>query len=401
MNLREHFVKASNEIAENLDIGDNEIKFGFHETPKIGLDYTGELYIDNRGFHFHLRTVTKVEDPYSGKMTAFLTIYFDYALPPFTFHENIDYLKGHPNFLCRWVFWAIYNFRLKHQTFDLETVFNESIIRVYGEPGYGADAEISLILNGMLNAHQDKVIIYKFGHVDREDRFRRFSYAFLVNPKYLGGAYLAFFPMCAGLDSGGSYSSYKYIEECIQKLNKKFEVEIRRFDIDYKKLKIFLLKNAYSFFNIYLEDVQNIITIYMEPNNVLKDTPNAFSNFVEQFERENYPQALRDLRALIQQAEEDVLREKRLVFTEERSPSVLSLAQFLIENDILEGRLLSWFQAFTSIANLASHREFPTIEDLRDSVVQKRILLTFKLGVHLLKELDEILLRESAQNVES
>jgi|GEM_PF-5506266 len=59
--------------------------------------------------------------------------------------------------------------------------------------------------------------------------------------------------------------------------------------------------------------------------------------------------------------------------------------------ELYDGKLCLWFQAFTAIANIASHRNFPTKKEIEDYTLRRRILLTIYLGRQLLEELDDII----------
>jgi hypothetical protein len=214
MSLRKAFEKASENIAENLGYS-GEIVYEFMETPKIGLDYNARLVQEEKGFDFWIRTETNEEDPTSEDMEATISIYFDPVISPFYFHENITYLKNHPNFLSRWGFLAVYNFRLKHNGINLENVFHDSTIRTYTLPGHDVD-EIEIIMNHILKVQKEPLICYQFGHVDGEYRLRNFSYAIWVELEHNPG-FWAFFPDCCGLDSGGSRNHYNFIEEYLKK----------------------------------------------------------------------------------------------------------------------------------------------------------------------------------------
>lgn len=384
--LREEFKRAAEDIAENLgNIG--EVRYDCLDTPWIGLDYSARLDVDGKGFDFWLHTDTDEEDPTSGVMRASLSISFDEALTPFYFLEEIAYLKGHSNFLSRWAFWAVYNYRLKHHGMDLNSVFHESMIRVYGDPRRDID-EIEVIMNHLLKNQKDELICYKFGHVPGEYRLRCFSYAFWVGLEHNPG-YWAFFPDCVGLDSGASRRYYRFIEKYIKELEEKVGLDLRRYDVDYEDLKMFLLKNATHFFSIYNEENYNLIRYWMRPYRVIGDSKNKFEEFVERYEKKKYPQALRDLRALVQDAQEYVLMEKGVETPEK--PDIRKFTHILIKNNIIDGRLENWFAAFTSIANLATHGDFPNEEEIDDLIIVRRVHMTIKLGLHLLKELDSIL----------
>lgn len=386
MYLREEFRRAAEGIAENLGYS-GKIVYHFKESLKIGLGYNARLSIGSEGFDFWIRTETNEEDPTSGDMEATISIYFDPVISPFYLHEDITYLKGHSSFLSRWGFWAIYNFRLKHNGINLENVFHDSTIRTYTLPGHDID-EIEIIMNHVLKVQENPLICYQFGHVDGEYKLRCFSYAFWVELEHNPG-FWAFFPDYCGLDSGGSRIHYDFIEGYLKKIGEKVGIDRRRFDLDYQVLKMFLLKNTNHFYDAHSKEYCNIIRYWMRPYGVLGGNERKLEEFIQRYESENYPQALRDLRALLQDTQEYVLREKSIEPSEKAD--VNSLAHDLIQNHIIDGRLLSWFHAFASYANLASHGDFPNEQDLKNYTTEQRVHMTVKLGLHLMKELDDIL----------
>ncbi|UCE16167.1 MAG: hypothetical protein JSV12_00670 [Candidatus Bathyarchaeota archaeon] len=390
MTLLDDFKKAAKEIALDLEMNVEKIQIRHVETSKLGLDYTAHTE-SAKGFDFHLRTVTENEDPTKGEMRASLTICFKEGVSPYHFHENIDYIKRHSNFLSRWVSWTIFNFRQIHQKVSLETLFHDMVVRVYGTPKYSspAEEEAELLFHGILATQESKVLIYRFRHIRRGDLYRSFSYAVHVNPKK-GMNFWVVFPDNSGLDSGGAYHSYLHFENLIQMIRRKLEVEVRTYDVEYDELDRFLLRRAESFFSIFREDSLDILYRFSQPSKVLEGSEAQYEKFTDRLEAKEYAQALRDLRALVQQAQENVAKLKNLDYSSLSRQNIHNLADFLIRKKQLDGRLLPWFDAFASIANIASHRDFPTKQDMQDFTLRTRILLTFYLGIQLLQELDAI-----------
>ncbi len=380
MNLRQHFELASNEIVDNLGL-DTEIQIDYHESPKIGIDYVAKNKGESRIFSFHLRIDARGDDPFDGKMTASFSYYFDAGLSPFYFFEDITHQRIHPKYLCRWVFWAIYNYRLVHETFRLDSVFHDSIIRVYGTPNIGLGREFDIITQGVYVAQTEPVICYKIGHIQSDDNYRDLSYALLLKGDWW------FFPNCVGMDSGGAGWEYQRMEEFLETLSSHVELDIRRVDIDFEELKYFLLVYSETFSNYYREESQNVLTFWDEPSYVLKDSPTQFASFRQRFDNRDFPEALRDLRAMVQYAQEWVLMKKKVSLPD--TPNVNNLAHLLVREEIISGRLLNWFLAFKSYANLSSHGPYPSQTDMRSSSTRKRVFLTFRIGLFLLNELDD------------
>jgi len=265
------------------------------------------------------------------------------------------------------------------------------VVRVYGIPQYcsTAEEEAELLFHGILATQESKVLIYRFRHLRRGDLYRSFSYAVHVNPKK-GMNFWVVFPDNCGLDSGGAYHSYRHFENLIQMIRRKLEVEVRTYDVEYEELDRFLLRRAESFFSILREDSLEMLYRFSQPSKVLEDSEAQYEKFIERLEAKEYAQALRDLRALVQQAQENVAKLKNLDYSGISKPDVNKLASFLIKKKQLDGRLRPWFNAFASIANIASHRDFPTKQDMQDSILRTRILLAFYLGIQLLMELDAV-----------
>ena len=129
-----------------------------------------------------------------------------------------------------------------------------------------------------------------------------------------------------------------------------------------------------------------------------KESLDQYEKFIERFENRDFPQALRDLRALIQDAQEYVLTNYQIPIPDNQNVS--KFAHQLARENIIDGRLLNWFLAFTSIANLSSHGDFPNQQELKDPKIKDRVRITFRLGLHLLKELNYTLIKPiEAQDV--
>ena len=391
MSLLKAFKKAAKEVAIDLEMDYKKIRFEHAETPRIGLDYTAELSNGVKNFFFLLHTETKNEDPTSGKMKAVLSIGFEEGVGPYFFRENIDYIKRHSNFLSRWSSWAIFNCRQRHQKVNLKSLFHDEIVRIYGVPRYSstAEEEATLLFHGALATQDSKVLVYKFRHISKGDLYRSFSYAFYVNPK-TGTRFWVVFPRNCGLDSGGAYRTYQHFEKLIKMIRQKLDVEIKRYDVEYDELESFLLRNADSFFSIYREDALDFPYRFSRPSKVLEGSEKQYEKFIEGYEEKEYAQAMRDLRALVQQAQENVAKFKNLDYSNISEPNINKLASFLIKRKQLEGRLQPWFGAFASVANIASHKDFPSMKDMQNDIIRKRVLLTFYLGVQLITELDAI-----------
>ena len=387
--LYDKFVQASGEAAKDLNLNPESLKFTRAETSKIGLDYVANIEIDGKGFSFHIRVNSETADVTSGSMTASMSITYAKELEPYYFFESFPKSKDRPHEMVRWVSWAIFNYRLEHQKANLKTLFGGMDIHIYGVPGYGGEDEAELLLNGMLSMHEGKAIVYRFRHIEKENfLMRRISYAIFAAPKNRGGLWLVF-PDCSGLDSGGSHITYETYEALLSKLAEKFDVEINNYDIQYDDFERFLLKNAFNFDCILRRNVLKPYSGSISCPRVLQESEAKFEKLVEKFQQENYSESLRDLRALVQQAQENILK---TIPSYKITPkaNIHGLAQDLVTNNKLDGRLLPLFTAFHTVASEASHKDFPSEEQMMDSILIGRVVIIIYLGLQLLEELDSI-----------
>jgi hypothetical protein len=326
-------------------------------------------------------------------MKASFAITYDKDLNPYTYHKVFRKEEERPHSLSRWVSSAIYNFRLEYQRIDLASLFGDMEIIVLGFPGYGAEEEADLVFNGLLNLQKTKAKIYKFRHIGEHPvLYRALSYAVLIAIKNSSRRFWVVFPEACGLDSGGAYQSYLDFEQLISRLQKKVGVDIRKVDIPYEKLESFLFKRATSFHSL-KEGIECINPEVNFPScpRILENSENQFSILCTCFDNNEFGQALRDLRALIQQAEENILR---LKFPEDEIPNnttIKTLTGILIGKKLLPGRILPWIDAFLSVANQSSHKDFPSSTEMENSNVRKRVMLTFETGFQILEELDGVL----------
>lgn len=320
-------------------------------------------------------------------------IRFDEIQDSYFFFENIDYIKSHPRFMSRWASWAIYKFRLKYHKVDLETLFHFKTIRVYGLPRLSSptESEAEILVKGILSAQDEKTIVYKFRHIDPDVLYRSYSYAFYVNSISTHGDYWVFFPNASGIDSGGAHHTYRYFEELIALLSNNLEVDLRKIDVPYPELESFLYKNSTDFRSLSRDNQLEDFAGFSRPYKVLENSIDEFESFIKKLENNEYSSALRDLRALVQQSLENLIETKDIETPKLSYTNINQLASILIDKGIIENRLKAWFEAFTSYANLASHRSFPTSEEMKNSVFRKRMMLTYYLGLQLLNEMENVM----------
>jgi hypothetical protein len=320
-----------------------------------------------------------VREPY---VHAGIEIEYEHATK-FDLDEDITRMVSHPNYLIRWAGWAIHRFNLQHNAVDLKSRIGWNPIEVYG--GDRCDQSLTqfgLLIKG-LQASESKVIVLRFRHVDPAIWYRSYSYAIWAETERWPGLWIFFYNL-GGLDSGGWYSQLKWVEQRIAELGTNVKVET--FDIDNHVLARFLLRKDLVFRCSLHLDCFDLESLYpVEPLSF--EDIETYEKAEESYWNEDYSGALRDLRAAVQDALENAARKHNIVFSG-TDKSIRKLVAILVNKRKLEGRLMPWFDAFTSFANLASHGPYPTKEDLVSPQIRMRVLGTFALGRQLLREIE-------------
>lgn len=378
------FLQATREICDDLGVDQRRVKLTRYETEFTGLDYIAVGRSRKRGFDFHVKTESKMRDPLKGTRYATLDIYYSENAAPFSLHENIDYMKIHEPALPRWAAKAVFDFNLKHNPVNLESVFNGIPIRVYGLPrnAYPSLSEMKALVGGLDRYQKGKIIVYRFRHII-DSNYRAFSYAFLVRMSI--HEYWAFFPELGGMDSGGWSIALNETEKMIRTLSRGKRVEVIPVDVEYERLEEFLETNGQGFnFDYKIKQEFAVDEEHVFGPNFSR----SFVKFEERLANEDYEQALRDLRALVQTAQEFVIR-KKLVIQTERDSSVQKLGSILVDKKVVDEGLRHWFVAFSSVANESSHKLYPSQDDLSDHVSKQRVMVTIQIGRQLIRELEK------------
>ena len=385
------FRNASRQICDDLNVSHDGVKAERYETPSVGISYSAVGNNSECEFTFYLKTETKEKDVLSGKMSASLDIYYSKGSAPFSFYESLDSLKLHPDFLERWTAWAVHNFNLKHNPANLESLFHEMDIRVYGLPRYTIPTmgEAHMLIGGIRQFPPNNLLIYRFRHVDPQVKYRSFSYAFLVSHNNIH-SFWVFFPNCGGLDSGGASGDLHTLEELISSV--KTKSERKDLDIKYGELEKFLQKKAISFRLEYERDDIQISFIDPSENAFGKDFIQLYTKFRERYQAGDYSGALRDLRAVVQEAMQLTCEKKKVDLGSIQKRKIGNLSEKMKKSNIIDEDMYNWFLAFSSVANKASHGGFPTKKDLENSTLRRKIMTTFLLGNHLVEELENILI---------
>lgn len=381
----EEFLKATRQICEDLGINQRSVKYERWNAGNL------EEGFDARGINNHCEFVfTVTVDKEKSEMTddRFLHIRFDNNARPFEFNDRrVD----HHYKLDKWAAIAMYEIRTKHTPVNLDSLFNDMHIRVYGMPGYTISTIPELrFLMSAIKERQHKLVVYKFRHLDDDAaRYRSLSYAFLINE----GDFWIIFPRLGGLDSGTASGHVEEAEKLIAELPEYFRVERRNFDVPYQELERFLIRRSSGFHSMY-----SVLDYYKMPD-IAGVFGEEFERDYEEFKKmylsDNYTQALRALRALVEEALK-LLYRKSKVGIEKRNAKINDFSEALIDRQIIDGELRYWFGAFSSTANLAAHGVYPTNTELNNDVLRHRIVITFLIGTHIIIELEK-----SALNIKS
>lgn len=315
------------------------------------------------------------EDDKIDQVLASVSIQYNCFSACFVVQEDITE-KNHGNYLYKWADWVIYSFSQHRNSGKLDVLFSNVPIKVYGLPNDMDWTEPELIhfING-LHTQSRKVQIYKIKHIDPQTKYRSFSYAFFQ------GSFWAFFLRVGGLDSGGSRCNLDRVEELIESIN--VSVDIKAIDADYYELVKFLSEHIEQF----KPRRRGEIVFKLDEVNAGKfgtEFSSHYPKFLNDYEDDDYMQALRNLRALLQTAMEIICEQHSL--TIDKKPNISNLLSLLVKEKIIDGRMKVWYCTFMSIANTPSHKDYsPTGDDFSDERLRTAILI----GTQLISELED------------
>jgi hypothetical protein len=382
--LWKQFQDAADQIAEDLSVPKGSVAKERQDYPYEEFELSASGYkVELPAFEFRLdcRHDGKVQ-----RLRCALEITYAKNVPVYFIEDDVTEKTTFENFIVRWGAWAIYQYFTTKNPVNLETMVGQPAIRVYGLPEFEEPTltEAQLLLSGIKKCGWD-VRVIRFRHVDQGNWYRWISYAFSIQGVYQH--IWIFFCKCAGLDSGGAYGQFCLFEDLIKKLGSHAKYE--KYDIDYLTLVRFLLKYQTGLHAIMRDyELERSHSIWLNQHLSALGTTiyDAYVKVTTSFEKEEYAGALRDMRALVQDAEKQVAK-SHAISVDEDHDDVTNLAGKLIGGKVIDGRLQSWFQAFASIANLASHGLFPTAQDWTSDETRMQVLTTFAIGKQLLVEL--------------
>ncbi len=392
--LFEDFKSAVNLLSERLEIDADKIKWSRQEEERtMNLWYSSSGKGEKYSFEFYM--------DYEKRL--FLDI--NYSDSASSFHLNTHMWpqqRGMQSFVRR----AIHNFNLEHNPVNLEKLFTDPII-VGGIPRISRPSNflIDFILKGSLQYPKIKVKIYRFTHM-RSDDYTNFSYMFWIGGEYYGrfGSDLwFFFPEAGGPSSGGASLDYEFIEDAIKEVRKiKKDTKVIDFDIEYENLEAFILRRQFG-----LNDIHNTVVNQFNLPNIYdayfgKEIESAYNSFKDKYYARRYPEALGDLRAIIQDALELLCQETNTSIIK-KEPDISDLKGYLKKSNIIDDKLLNMISTFTSYANRqGSHTRrdltvdnYPTDNRLKSAYdienKKRQIVITFILGSQILLEVQQIL----------
>ncbi|WP_148686775.1 hypothetical protein [Candidatus Nitrosocosmicus hydrocola] len=309
--------------------------------------------------------------------------------------KHVDNEDTKYEFVVRVLKWGFYLDNLKNGTSLLED-FRYALIKVYGSPPftYPGIAELEIFLNGLPFILRGILPVYRFRSIfpdllaDPSEQYRIvYVYAFSLKNAdgYQVGSSVpvVFFLPVRNNDDG-----------CIlERLQHKFKnagvnhsIDLTKIDIDYDTLTTFLIDKT-----DHLVSYSPVDRHMIRGANYLfwgEDYVKRYNQMVEYYKNENFDDGLALLRKLVQDAEEFICNRKGIQLP--KKPDVQNLADALRESGIIDTELEKWFDIVTSYSNYASHKTYPTKKDLeREPWLKDRHILTFLIGMNLIKELEE------------
>lgn len=289
--------------------------------------------------------------------------------------------------LTFWVIMAFHRFNIKARKVDLDSLFEDADIRVLGFPGIDHYTLLTSLLTGASIEDSFPPTVMRFRHIvgNGPEIGVRFSYALHVSHVWV------IFPDIAGLSGGASHAAYLSIEKAIADPVSS-NIKIFRYDYDESAFMKYIARHANFVGNSWdlIDKREELIDFYL--NVIVTPAPGETeSKFKAEIEKiddkiwsDQYPEALRDQRALLQDTLQELLKRRKLDFVD--GSKISQLAGILIEHHALEPRLKSWFEAYPAFANPSAHKIYPTKEELEDEAVRSRARITISIGKHLLYE---------------
>ncbi|MFZ3383135.1 MAG: hypothetical protein WA144_04340 [Candidatus Methanoperedens sp.] len=311
--------------------------------------------------------------------------FFDTPASFYFFHKIDD--KEIPALLERWLSNCLkYIKEYKRTPFDY--FFYDSPYLNYGREGDSLTTAnlFKITLFGILNTNDVKQVwIARIRHIRKDDLYRSFTYAILP---YEQIDWLIF-PDAVGLDSGGARSGYEDIENSIKEAQKIGDIKI--IDID---ASIEEFQNKFEYLYPHDFELHHIeITLYEKIVRMKKDNI-QLTEFIKEIQRideeiikQEYMPALRDMRALIEGICKYICRTNKIQIKSD-DPNINHLSSALLEKKIIDPHILSWFNAFNSIANETAHDiDSSKIFEMEQEIKNDLFETTIKLGGHLILQL--------------
>ena len=328
-------------------------------------------------------------------LSVWVQIPYGEGSAPFEFGEyDIPESKRTGDYLVRWIEYAVHKFHLEHKSINLDTRFAGAYIRVYGideDPDLTL-AEIKIFINGIKKTPNDQIIVYKFRHIDQDTKYKSFSYGFFVAQREIIHPFWVFFHRV-----GGTYpvGDNRYLKE-IERVTKRIKGNVQKwFDVEYDALHKFLLEHAVSFEPRRSGEIR--FNLHDVPTEKLeKGFAVEYSKFVQHYENNDYPQALRDLRALVQDVMETTCQGNNVEIP--KTPGINNLSEAMKNKNVISNEIRALFKAFAPYPNKASHKLFPLEEDIDGLYTTDLIKTTILLGEQLIIHMVENIKRSEASS---
>lgn len=242
-----------------------------------------------------------------------------------------------------------------------------------------------ITLFGILkNDRVKQVWIARIQHISEGDLYRSFSYAILP----YGSVYWLLFPDAVGLDSGGARGGYETIEKSIKEAQKRGKIKIIDIVSSLEEFKDkFKALYPKDFEPPYRENIYERV-IRMKKNDAqLVVFFTEIQRIDEEIKKQEYMPALREMRALIEELCKYICQTNGIQIKAD-DPNINHLSSALLENKIIDHHILSWFNAFNSVANEAAHGiDSSKVFDMNHEIKNDLFETTIKLGHHLILQL--------------
>lgn len=392
--LWDEFIGVVPLIKDELSLEEiNPIETEVSEKSGSGLDY--HLQFDGKvgRITFNVSTHTDSDDVNDWTIIQYsLRITSNDDNESYSKNERFRKKDGPPLPVAGWLMLAFYQRNLRTRP-DLSKLLAGQDIRIISLPEYDHHYDFAAMLSGLATS-QFSLEVLRFRHVyldestGNHDVKVEFSYAIRMNE------FWAIFPFLGPVWSYSALQDQKDGEEELQGVKAGISLALSSIDFDKEEFMSFVMRYETTYrdhfdYSSLRVSLDSLLNISHDPQAERKTYyEKEIGKIEDSIWEKDYPHAIRDLRALIEDYSRELLKKNGVSF--EEKDELHELKSKMIQNKLVEGRLNSWFEAFAAFGNKSAHENYPTKEQVHESqILRNRTELTILIGKVLLSEILE------------